>query len=354
MRKVVGCMTGTSMDGLDLCLVEIKGKGMDLSSKITKQASYSLKNFFEPFSKLSQSLEIKLPDFLHLAAEFGHYHGMRINEMLAGEKADLICAHGQTLYHKPPLSLQLLNPFTLASITKTPLVYDLRGMDLACGGEGAPITPIADQILYQIRDITAILNFGGFCNYTLIDPNKTQGRVQGGDICACNLLLNQLSKYFFNQEYDKDGLIALSGKVEDTLFKFLIEIFNQQAQRHKSLGTNDDLFYETIQFSEHISPENILRTVCCVIAEVIARQIEDAVTIILAGGGSKNKCLALELTNRLKGVVKTSEECGVPSEMREAACFAILGALCQDRVSIIIPEITGGQHSFISGAWVYP
>lgn len=353
-RKVIGCMTGTSMDGLDVCLLDIEGQGLDMKVKLLNQGSFELNNFRIPFQEISKTHSASIPDLLQLALDFGRFHATSIKSMIKNTKIDLICVHGQTLYHKPPLSLQLMNPFPIAAELKTPVVYDLRAMDLACGGEGAPITPIADQILYQISKPTVILNFGGFCNYTLINKTNKKTEITGGDICACNLILNQLSRHFFNKPYDEDGKLGLQGKLNLTLFPFVSHMLKSQSDRKKSLGTNDDDAQQIIKKSEKIPPHDVLRTVCCAIAEVIASRVSPAEEIILAGGGAFNHCITTELQYRFAGTVKTSQEMGVPAEIREAACFAILGALCQDRVSIIIPAITGGKHSCISGAWVYP
>lgn len=353
-RKVIGCMTGTSMDGLDVCLLDVEGRGLDMKIKILNQGSFELKDFRDSFQEISKSNSTSLSNLLQLALDFGRLHATAIKSVIKHTKIDLICVHGQTLFHKPPLSLQLMNPFPIAAELNTPIVYDLRAMDLACGGEGAPITPIADQILYQISKPTAILNFGGFCNYTLIHKTNLKTEITGGDICVCNLILNQLCKHFFNIPFDENGKLGLKGKLNLSLLPFVLNLLKSQSDRKKSLGTNDDGVEQIIKKSEKIPPHDVLRTVCCAIAEVIASRVINAETIILAGGGAYNRCLTTELQYRFAGTVKTSQELGVPAEMREAACFAILGALCQDRVSIIIPAITGGKHSCISGAWVFP
>jgi len=354
LRKVVGCMTGTSMDGLDVCLMQIDGHGFEMKVKILAHGSFGLEAFREQFQKISNSQVIELSSYLQTALDFGSFHATSISSVIKKQKVDLICVHGQTLYHKPPLSLQLMNPYPIASKLEVPVVYDLRGMDLACGGEGAPITPIADQILYQIKQPTAILNFGGFSNYTFIQSKDSKLVVLGGDICACNLFLNQLSKILFNKPFDEDGRFALKGNLNLTLYHFVVNILSAQAERKKSLGTNDDGINEILNRATKIPPEDVLRTVCSAIAEVISQKINFAEMIIVAGGGSNNRCLMVELANKCKGKIKASQELGVPAEVREAACFAILGALSQDKIPITIPSITGGKHSFVSGSWVYP
>lgn len=354
IRKVVGCMTGTSMDGLDVCLMQIEGQGFKMKVKILAQGSFDLDSFRERFQKISSSQAIELSDYLQTALDFGSFHATSISSVVKKHKIDLICVHGQTLFHKPPLSLQLMNPYPIASKLETPVVYDLRGMDLACGGEGAPITPIADQILYQIKQPTAILNFGGFCNYTFIQIEKSNLVVTGGDICACNLFLNQLTKNLFNKPFDEDGKFALKGKLNLSLFNVVVNLLKLQSDRKKSLGTNDDDIQLILNRAKLIPPHDILRTVCSAIAEVISKKIVLAETIIVAGGGAYNRCLMVELENKCKGQVKTSQDFGVPAEFREAACFAILGALSQDKIPITIPSITGGKHTFVSGSWVYP
>ncbi len=106
---------------------------------------------------------------------------------LGCERLDLVVAHGQTVYHAPPLSWQLCAPGPIAHALQVPVLCDLRSADIAAGGQGAPITPIADHILFRhAREARAVVNLGGFCNITTLPAGDDATRVRGGDVCACN------------------------------------------------------------------------------------------------------------------------------------------------------------------------
>ncbi|NQU66064.1 MAG: anhydro-N-acetylmuramic acid kinase, partial [SAR324 cluster bacterium] len=278
---------------------------------------------------------------------------------------NLIALHGQTIYHSPPLSWQLINPTLIAQKLNVPVIFDLRAADLAQGGQGAPITPLGDFILFRdIVEKRSIVNLGGFCNITTlpgisnsakndVDLEYWQSLVGGFDLSPCNHLLDKISRDLIGQPYDENGNNALTGSVSKKPFEKLHSILSGMFNEKRSLGTGDETSQWISRFSGDVIAVDLARTACAAIAQMIVDSV-DSDRIILAGGGVKNAALMEEITKRFSGKVSTSNEFGIPSEHREAIEMAILGALCQDRVPITLPQVTGSKTKFISGCWVLP
>src|SRR6185436_14618647 len=137
------------------------------------------------------------------ALALGELHARAVAKAAAGCRLDLIAAHGQTVFHAPPLSWQMLNPWPLVRDLQTSVVFDLRGADLAHGGQGAPITPLADWVLFRSNSRTrAVVNLGGFCNLTLLPPGRPD-MVRGFDVCACNQLLDHIARGILQRPFDE-------------------------------------------------------------------------------------------------------------------------------------------------------
>jgi 1,6-anhydro-N-acetylmuramate kinase len=299
-----------------------------------------------------------------LARELGVVHVTAIRELLAGERADLISAHGQTVFHAPPLSWQLFSSAPVAHALGTPVVFDLRAADLAAGGQGAPITPLADYVLFRDASQTrAVVNFGGFCNFTLLPRGAAIASIRGGDVCACNQLLNALARAFFNEPFDADGRHARQGRICNDTRDELVELLRRQARAGRSLGTGDELTeWLTQQHSKHPA-ENLACSACDAIAQVIVETVDRAASAaraapidawVLAGGGVRNRALYEAFAKRCVAPVTLSDTYGVPATHREAAAIAVLGALSQDRVPITLPAITGAAIAPLAGTWVLP
>ncbi|MGE3182109.1 MAG: anhydro-N-acetylmuramic acid kinase, partial [Phycisphaerae bacterium] len=192
-RVIVGCMTGTSLDGLDLARVRVLGNGLQMSWRCEGTFSLPFGDLGQRLRRIASGQPVPAAEFTSAAAQLAELHADALRDFLDGRQADLICVHGQTVFHVPPLSLQLLQPASIAHRLKTPVVFDLRAADLAAGGQGAPITPIADFVLFRSQHRRAIVNLGGFANFTLLpattgaeNAEQLLNQIDGGDICACN------------------------------------------------------------------------------------------------------------------------------------------------------------------------
>ncbi len=353
-------MTGTSLDGLDAAAVHLDGRGLAMRL-LDIPAAVSLEFPTGLAASLRALCDGKPMDALRItraARELGELHALAARELMTSAgRPDLACAHGQTLAHRPPESWQLLNPWPLALEAACPVVYDLRGADLASGGQGAPLTPIADWVLFRdAHESRAIVNLGGFCNITHLPAGGAHDSVRGQDVCACNHILNAASRIALDQPYDDGGATALRGAVIPAVVDALAKRLAGQGGDRRSLGSGDELQDDLVTLREGHSREDFLRSVVAAVAGAIARSAASFSPdrILLAGGSVRNGALVLEIERRLEPApVVATDSLGVSAAHREAAGFAVLGALCADRVPITVPTITGGAaQAPISGAWI--
>ncbi len=276
-------MTGTSVDGIDAALIEVEGAGLAMHAGFLKGASAPLGSLGSRLREFASNSPQCAEEVAQMAMTLGKIHAEVLRELLGDAEPDLIVLHGQTVFHRPPLSWQLINPWPVAAQFKAEIIIDLRGADLAAGGQGAPITPLADFILFR-NDTRArvILNFGGFINYTFIPDGSNFLRsssqsneawlneVQGGDISPCNQLLDSIVRKSFGMPYDDGGAIAMQGMVDERAQQSLLRRLKHAESATRSLGTGDEAFEWHDEFKGLLEPADILRTACAAIADRVA------------------------------------------------------------------------------------
>lgn len=350
-RRVVGCMTGTSLDGIDAALVEVSGQGLAMDARFIRGHSAELGTLAHALRDLASQRPTPAGDIAHMTHELATAHAHAVRALLQGEPCDLVCAHGQTVYHAPPISWQLFQAAPLATALGVPVVSDLRQGDLALGGQGAPITPLADWVLLHRRLARArVLNLGGFANFSAWEGIES---LRGGDIGACNQLLDGLARDRLGRPFDPEGRHALAGRPDDRAREELCELLGAQARGGRSLGTGDELA-PWIDRARALRPEDALATACDAIARTIAGVLGDGTSpIVVAGGGVRNAALVRALGVHAGGVL-VSDGLGLPAEFREAACFGVLGALAQDDEPLTRPGITGASAPALGGSWTFP
>lgn len=353
-RLVAGCMTGTSLDGIDVAVLMIDGHGLDLRVQLEGYNTRPLGALAPRLRALAEQQPMTAGDIARLGADFAALHIEAIQEACGRQKPDLIAIHGQTVFHQPPLSWQFITPAPIAWALNAAVVYDLRAADLAAGGQGAPITPLSDWVLFRHgSEQRTIVNLGGFCNVTRLPAHNEIRHLDGGDVCACNQLLDRLARALLDQPYDRDGEHALRGKVIDGAMADLVRLLGDQADAGRSLGTGDELS----EWAGRHALEDVddaLRTACAAIAQVIVAKAVPCDRLVLAGGGVRNKALVAELKEKSGVPVSTTDTVGIPAHLREAAGMAVLGALCEDRTPITVPRITGVKKAPVAGHWVRP
>ncbi len=348
-RIVVGCMTGTSIDGIDVAVLLIDGRGLAMRVQLDGHATLPLGDVGPRLRALAEQQPMTAGAIAKLGDDFAHLHLVAIQEALGRNTPHLIAIHGQTVFHQPPLSWQFMTPAPIAWALSTDVVYDLRAADLAAGGQGAPITPLADWVLFRhASEKRVIINLGGFCNYTFLPAHDEIRHINGGDVCACNHVLDRMARALL---FDRDGETAMRGNVIAHAMQDLVEQLTNQSDGGRSLGTGDELG----DWAERHRLENIhdaLRTACAAIATVISHQATNADRLVLAGGGVKNRALLHEIKQRVSIPVSITDELGMPTTLREAAAMAVLGALCQDEIPITVSRITGVAKPPIAGTWI--
>lgn len=361
-RLVVGCMTGTSIDGIDAALIAVEGRGLDMRPFLVRGISRPLGDLAPGLRDAAEQRPLTAGRLCDLSHGLSLAHVRAIGDLLGSDRCDLIAVHGQTIFHAPPLSWQLMNPAPIAHHFGVPVVFDMRAADLACGGQGAPITPLSDAIL--LRDFptsAAVVNLGGFCNVTtgvgLAGAGLDASRIGGRDVCACNHVLDAVARHTMNRSYDEGGMTALEGSADPAALDGLLSLLSEQSRAGRSLGTGDEVRVWIDTHSRRVRPGDLASTACAAIGRAVAESVRGADTILLAGGGAKN--MALVRAIRLAAVpstVRFADEAGLSSTYREPIAIALLGALCQDRVPITLPQVTGcgSVPPPISGCWVLP
>ena len=385
-RIVAGCMTGTSIDGIDVAVMQITGSGLDIQAKLLASISMELDG---PFGELSQPLRdiagqrsVPAGFIADLSRRFSllHAHAVQAAARKAGVQLDLVVLHGQTVWHRPPVSWQLCNPAVVAHELGTLVVADLRAADLAAGGQGAPITPLADWILFgrdaasaeQPGTCTAIVNLGGFANFTMLRSGLGPEHITAGDICVCNQLLDTIARTTLGQPFDADGAAALRGTASTLALADLAALCNSQSLAGRSLGTGDEVQLWLETWSARLGGPDLCASACAAIGSTIGRTLVRAagthklVRTIAFGGGAKNLAMLRQVGAAINGTVgrtsdhqpaaaiQTGETMGIGIHEREAACMAVLGALSQDGVAITLPQVTKlppGIAPPVAGVW---
>jgi anhydro-N-acetylmuramic acid kinase len=377
-RLVAGAMTGTSLDGIDVALVRIDGRALAMTVAFEGHASAPFpESLGTRLRAAAEQQAMTAGEFARLAREFGEFHARVLAEFVGGRTLDLAAVHGQTIFHAPPDSWQLVDATPIVAALRCPVVADLRRADLADGGGGAPMTPIADWVLFRDRWPRAIVNLGGFCNATLLPPDQGDAPdgdgppgpagVRGMDICACNQVLDAVARIALGRPYDESGRAASVGTVHAEACAELTSMLAAQRRARRSLGTGDELVSWVASRSPLLAPEDLAATAATAVAAAIgdalaAEGATVATELLVAGGGARHVPLVGALGARFERGARPLHEvrprgCGppIPIDAREAAEMAIIGALAADGVRIGLRAVTGRERDrVLDGCWWRP
>lgn len=345
MKKatVIGLMSGSSLDGVDLALVKFNSENGKYGFNILKATTLPYSAEWE--NLLSEAFHQKPEDLTNLDKAYGEYLGRQVLRFMQDNDVvpDFVASHGHTIFHKPEqhYTLQIGDGQALAKACGVTVINDFRSEDVSKGGQGAPLVPIGDKLLFS--DYEACLNIGGIANVSY-DEN---GHRIAYDICIANQALN----YLANQEglkYDEDGLLARSGKIDEHLLEKLNahSFFRQKAP--KSLGRE---FFETEQkgLLKDMKTNDLLAT----FTEHIAIQIGKSLShlpegkLLITGGGALNKYLVERIQYHTKHQVIIPEKQII--EYKEALIFAFLGLLKLEGKTNVLSSVTGAASDSCSG-----
>ena len=353
--NVMGLMSGSSLDGLDICFAEFNESGGKWSYEIKCAACKEYEN--EWIKKLSEAIHLPSNEYQLLHTDYGHYLGKAVNEFIEEfqlhHKVSLVASHGHTTFHVPEKKMthQLGDGAAIAAETQLPVVSDLRSMDIAFGGQGAPIVPLGEKLLFPGAD--CFLNIGGIANISFTENNK----VIAFDICAANRVLNMLAAQE-NKSYDEDGNMAAEGKIDDSLLQKLDQLDYYSLPHPKSLANSfgTDTVYPLIKNSG-LSTRDALRTYVEHIAIQVARSLQPVFSnaekkrVMITGGGAFNTFLIQRISHHLQSV---NFEIDIPLDdvviYKEALIMALLGVLRWREQYTVLSSVTGASHNSIGGA----
>ena len=348
--RLVGVMSGTSLDGIDLVFTEIDFKN-PLQFKIIASKTYAYSTEWQ--KKLSSAIDLDAPELNKLDNEYTEFLAETISQFIAENNIDLIdavCSHGHTIKHRPKqgITLQIGNLPKLAKRIEVPVVCDFRVQDVELGGQGAPLVPIGDRLLFS--NYKYCINLGGFAN---VSQEKGATRI-AYDICPVNTVMNYYAQKL-GKSYDEDGVIARSGKVNETLLSELNDLNFYKKEAPKSLGiewVNSNIFPLIDKFD--LSIPDILKTFSVHVATQIAACLDNNSdsNVLVTGGGAYNKFLIEQIKS------KTSCELIIPDpeivDFKEALIFALLGVLKLREEVNVLSSVTGAKMDHSSGRLFEP
>ncbi len=374
----VGLMSGTSLDGIDAVLCEITGKGKTTKVKQLAFETYPLpkevRNKVEACS-LNKPIEIAMLTSLNF--ELGVLFGDAVLDLcesygLAIEDLDFVASHGQTLYHQPdgdkeylPSTLQMGESAVIAAKCHCPVISDFRVMDMAVGGQGAPLVPYSEYILYQdeTKNI-GLQNIGGIGNITVLPAQSGPEEVIALDTGPGNMMIDSAMKILFNKSYDESGQTASKGKLIPTLKKELKDHPYLSKELPKTTGREDFGVHLTNQIIEDYADEeaeDIIATITWFTAYSIAYHYEIFIKetfpldqLVVGGGGSHNKSLLKYMTDLMPTVqILTQEDLGYSSDAKEAIAFVVLGNQTLHRENSNLPAATHAKKASVLGKIQY-
>jgi anhydro-N-acetylmuramic acid kinase len=355
--RAIGVMSGSSLDGLDIAFVEFHQNFDRWSYEIKQADCYEYSAGW--INKLKSATTLSAKDYQLLHAEYGHYIGEQVNRFIEENslhyQVALISSHGHTTFHFPSkkMTAQIGDGSAIAAETKLPVVTDLRSLDVAFGGQGAPIVPIGEKFL--LGDYNYFLNLGGIANISFNIDKYT-----AFDICPANRVLNMLSNDA-GKEFDENGEMAGSGVVHESLLEKLnaLDYYRQPFPKSLANEFGTDVVYPLIRESG-MKTEDALRTY----VEHIVIQIKKAIAnsglrmanrrLLATGGGAFNLFLIERLKDQLQNL---NVEVIIPGEnlvkYKEALVMAFIGVLRWRQEYNVLSSVTGAERDSIGGAlWI--
>lgn len=345
--KTIGVMSGTSLDGLDIVYAQFEQVGLKWTYEMGVHESIPYDTHWQ--YRLSQLHKSTALEYVQCHVEYGHLIGNKIDDFIRKHHldVDIVGVHGHTIFHQPSKGFtnQIGDGAAMAAVCHQLIACDFRSMDVARGGQGAPLVPIGDALLFN--DYVARINLGGFSNISFGEIHE----VKAFDICPLNIIMNEISRKS-GLEYDDKGAIARGGRFNDILRQKLNQLDYYQKQGPKSLGKEwlDKQFWPLIDTS--LSDADVLRTLVEHMSDQIALSLDSSIIgkgkVLLTGGGVYNDFLMERIQ------AKTEFEMVIPDpeiiEMKEALIFAFLGLLRLLDQKNILSKVTGAESASISGA----
>lgn len=357
--KVIGLMSGSSLDGLDIAYVHLSESAGKWNHELQQTACYNYNTTWK--ESLRSAKDMNAYDYQLLHASYGHYLGKQVNRFMEDNnlrhQVALIASHGHTIFHCPQLKMtsQLGDGSAIAAETGLPVISDLRSLDIAFGGQGAPIVPMGEKLLFG--EYTLLLNLGGIAN---ISCKNNDGYI-AFDICPANAILNQLASQM-GFDYDEGGKLASGGEISEPLLAELnsLEFYNKQYPKSLDNSFGRDQVFPIIQKYApdiHGALRTYVEHICLQIrkALLLLRTITPSTStenkILVTGGGAFNTFLLQRMRALLAEDNIVIEIPDAPVvKFKEALIMALLGVLRWREENTVLSSVTGASKNTIGGA----
>ena len=379
---IVGLMSGTSLDGIDAVLVRVRGNGLTTHFQQLAYTEFPfpaglrallLKNSIPGTSRVD---EIARLNFLLAELYAGAVAKLVRRAGISMRKVNLIGSHGQTIQHLPRpkkmfgktirATLQIGDPSVLATITRIPTIGDFRVADMAVGGQGAPLVPYFDWLVFRSKKYhRLLLNIGGIANITVLPKNCVPEDVVAFDTGPGNMVVDSLMHEFYGKPFDHDGRTALSGAVSLDLFGRIVKHPYLRRRPPKSTGREEfgeGFVTDLLRLARGFDREDIVATASQFTAYAIYDGYKRFVQkdmmvdeVIVSGGGARNRFFLDELRRYFVGArVRLIDEFGISADAKEALCFAILANESFAGNPGNLPSVTGAERRVILGKICFP
>ncbi len=365
----MGLMSGTSLDGVDVSIIKSDGN-REYSSILDRYFEYDREliqkvlkirdkiSNFEALNKYSEEIKV-------IEREITLFHVQAVKKTLkiSNLDIDIIGFHGQTIFHNPQkkITKQLGDGRLLSQLTKKKVVFNFRQNDLENGGQGAPLTPIFHNALankidkkFNLGFPINILNIGGIANITTTvnwEDLWNKGKIYAYDIGPGNCLIDEWIRKNSKEKYDKEGLLARSGKIDELILNQTIENFTSNSNYENSLDVKDfDIF-----FAKGLTLENGAATITSLTAKLIADGMNsiDGNQWLVCGGGRKNKYLLENIKNNFKNLnIELIDKYEINGDFIESQAFAFLAIRSLEGMPISFPSTTRCKESTTGGVIV--
>lgn len=348
----IGLMSGTSCDGLDIAYCEFSKHSDHWTYTIQAAKTVGYTDSF--VEKLQNASSMSGKDLMRFDREFGSFCGKVVLEFLAENRLEvpaIIGSHGHTIFHTPALGVtcQIGSGASLYAACSIPVACDFRSIDVALGGQGAPLVPLGDQLLFSAYDYC--LNLGGISNISYRENNT----LVAFDICPVNMTLNHLAA-LLGVAYDKDGTAAATGKLSASMLEELNRLDFYQQPAPKSLGKEwfDQSFLPILEKYKRLSINDRLATcsehMAFQMAEVIKATQASNKRLLATGGGALNKHLMKRFSELLKGICTVEIPDTQTVAFKEALIFGLLGVLRLQKENNVMSSATGSSRDHCGGA----
>lgn len=364
----IGLMSGTSLDGCDCVLVSIEND----TYKVIDYLLYPYEGIF--VEKVMRNLcdeTAKLSEICSLNFEFGDYFSLAIEKIvkknkLKFEDISFVASHGQTIWHQPvktsnlvPSTLQIGSPSVISAKTGIKVVSNFRSIDIALGGEGAPLVPMSEYMLYKDPSRNVVLqNIGGISNITYIKKNASLEEIIAFDTGPGNAMINYFTNRYFGLEYDVDGKIAKEGDIIYPLYnhlitdEFITRVPPKSTGREKYSATYMEELINKFSLNKY-DPKDIIRTITevTIFVNIYAYKnfCKGMEKLIICGGGAHNKFIIERFKQELNIEIVLGNNAGIHVDAKEALAFVVLGHLTLTNRCGNVKNATGAKKYAILG-----